>query len=149
MKKILVFLVMASVLSVFSIGNVIAVDQSINATINGNSSILITPATVEFGAVVPGTNNNPSTSGNISFDPTGSNVDVNVEVTNVTGKPFEGGLKFDGSLAQGQDYDILCVGNPCTYTPKVVIPTLNVPIGSRAGIKTGTITYTITGTPPA
>ena len=149
MKKLLVSALVIGFLLSFGAFGVIAVDQDINATIDDNLTISISPATVEFGAVSAGSSGNPASSGNISFDPAGSNVNVNVDVTNVTGKPFEGGLKFDGSLAQGQDYDILCVGNPCTYTPKTVSPTLDVPIGSRAGIKTGTITYIITGTPPA
>lgn len=147
MKKILILGLM---LSVFLMPAILAVDQGINATIGDDITIVITPTTVTFGAIMPGTANNPSTSGNVGFDPSGSNVHVNVEVTTVTGEPFHSGLKFDGILAEGKDYDIPCalVLDVCTYTLKVVVPTLDVPTGSPAGVKTGIITYTITGTTP-
>lgn len=149
MKKLLVFLVMIGLLGILiGLGNVaVAVDQGINVTIGENITIVITPETVEFGAVLPGSSDNDAVE-DVSFDPSGSNVDVNVAVTTVSGEPFNSGLKFDGILAEGEDYDILCVGNPCTYTPLTLDTTLDVPVGSPSGAQAGTITYTITGTTP-
>ena len=151
MKKILVFLVMLSLMSVmgmFAISGVLAVDQGINVTISENITILITPSVVQFGAVLPGSSDNDAVE-NVSFDATGSNVDVSVEVTTVSGEPFTTGLKFDGTLAQGESYVLPCVlsGELCTYDLKTVDTTLDVPATFKKGTYPGTITYTITEAP--
>jgi hypothetical protein len=138
------------VLSVFGVSGVFAVDQSLNVSIGENITVQIAPETVQFGQVAPGSNNNMATNGPIAFNATGSNVDVNIEVTNVTGFPFENGLMLDGSPALGEVWDLLCIlnGGICTYAGAETVPTLDVPIGAPAGVVGGTTTYTITGPTP-
>ena len=125
-------------------------NQSVNVTIGEDIIVLITPNPLEFGPLVSGTNNNTATNGPISFDATGSNVNVTITVASVTGAPFNAGLKFGGLNPVGQIFNQNCVlvSSVCTYTPVTTVPTLSIPTGSPAGTKTGTITYTITGPTP-
>lgn len=150
MKKLLAGLMLISVLLFSAIG-VMAVDQGLTVIIGEDVNLIITPSTVDFGTVQPGINNNPAINGPIIFDATGSNVDVNVEVTAVTGFPFEDGLMLDGAPALAQDWDLLCVlvEDVCSYTTATTVPTLDVPLSAPQGTKPGTITYTVTGSPPA
>ncbi|MEK6887184.1 MAG: hypothetical protein AABW88_05120 [Nanoarchaeota archaeon] len=138
-KLVLVFLVMMSLLSL------LAADQGITVTVGQDITVVINPTTVNFGSVLPDTNANGAVE-DVSFDATGSNVDVNVEVTTVSGEPFTSGLKFDGTLAQGQDILLPCVlsGDLCTYVLEIVDTTLDVPDTFKKGVYPGTITYTIT-----
>jgi len=149
MKKSLIFLVMVNL--IFGIIDVVsATDQGIDVTIGQDIHVVIDPVTVQFGTnILPGTNNNPALNGPISFDATGSNVGVTIQVTAVTSPPFDTGLKLDNVLPTTKIFNLPCVlvSNICTYAPVTTVPTLDVPIGSPAGTKSGTITYTITGPP--
>ena len=146
-KKLLVFLVIFSVM-LGMIGVAIGVPQGIEVTISPDIHVVIAPTTVNFGAVIPGDGNNAVE--DVSFNATGSNVDVNVEVTIVTGDPFKDGLNFGGTLAEGQDIVLPCVhsGELCTYVLETVETTLDIPIAFQKGLKSGTITYTITEVTP-
>ena len=148
MKKSLIFLVMVS-LTFGMIGVVSATDQGIDVNVGQDIHVVINPVTVQFSGVIPGTNNNPASNGPISFDATGSNVDVTIQVTTVTNPPFDTGLKLDNVSPTTRIFNLPCVlvSSICTYAPVTTVPTLDVPIGSPAGIKSGTITYTITGPP--
>jgi len=149
MKKILIFGVMIGIL-IGALSFVLAAEQGLTVTIGEDIHLLITPNPLGFGPVVPGINNNPATNGPIQFDASGSNVDVKIEVTAVTGFPFESnGLLLGGAAPVGQTWNLLCtpVGSVCTYVVASTIPTLNVPLGATKGDKAGTITYLITGPP--
>ncbi len=153
MNKLFVLLGVLGMLGVFlmiGVSSVIAVDQGINASVSENIILHILPKNVSFGTVLPGTFNNNATTGNITFNATGSNSNITVDVSTVTGIPFEDGLKLDGMVPTSSDFMMGCtiVGGVCTYSIKTLIPTLDVPIGTPAGIRTGTITYLIIGIPP-
>ena len=149
MKKLLVFFVMMLSL----IGGIMAIDpnqQAVDATVSGSIIVAINPLpTLNFGTVIANSFGNAALNGPVIFNPAGSTTGVSVEVTDVTGAPFDTGLKFDGTLAELQKYDIPCVlsGDLCTFTAKSVVPTLDVPTGSSAGLKSGVITYTFTEYP--
>ena len=152
MKRILSLVILMSlvfgVLLLFNTGFVLADNQGqdINASIGENITLFINPTTVEFGPVAPGTT---GTSNNITFNATGSNVNITIDVTSVTGEPFASGLMFDGALATSYFKSMDCVisGAICTYGILTIVPTLVVPVGSPAGTKTGVITYTISVAP--
>ena len=146
-KKLFVFLMVTMVLSIMG---VVADTQDTEAIINEAVTILIEPNPLLFGPLVSGTNDNPATNGPISFDATGSNIDVTVTVDSVTGAPFDNGLKFDGLDPVGQVFLLECVvvSDVCTYTPVTTIPTLDIPVGSPVGLQSGVITYIITGPIP-
>src|SRR3989338_8940398 len=152
MNKLFVFLGVLGILGIFlmiGVSGVIAVDQGINASINTNTVLVIKPTTVEFGVVSPGTFNNPATTGNITFNATGSNMNITVEGTNVAGIPFEAGLKLNSISPVGVMVKLPCISLPiCTYDIKKLTPTLDVPIGTPAGVRSGTITYLVTSIPP-
>jgi len=150
MNKNLIFSVLLGIMLI-CVPGVFAEDQGINVTIGEDISLIITPTIIEFGPVPPDSTNNPALNGPITFNATGSNVDVNIEVTNVTGFPFESGLLLDTLAPVGQDWDLPCVivDNLCTYTQEITFPTLNVPVGAPQGVNQGVIIYQITGTPPA
>ena len=114
-----------------------------------NINVVITPGTLDFGTVTPGDTDIGATNGPINVDATGSNVGVTIQVTAVTSPPFDTGLKLDNVLPTTKIFNLPCVlvSNICTYAPVTTVPTLDVPIGSPAGTKSGTITYTITGPP--
>ncbi|MFH1591901.1 MAG: hypothetical protein ABIB47_00855 [Candidatus Woesearchaeota archaeon] len=111
------------------------------------TTVLISPSLLNFGSLIVGSINNPGPS--VTIDPTGSNTNVSVEVTDVTEFPFETGLKFNGILAEGQVFAINCVesGNMCTYTPEIITTTLDIPSGAVSKPYMGTVVYTITATP--
>ncbi len=144
------FLVLAGFVVLALSGFVLAqTPQPITVTVGDTIVVAITPPTVDFGNVATGTQNAPAISGDIMFNASGSNVNVSIEVTNVTGFPFTTGLKLDGAAPIGQSWDLLCnlVSNICTYPLQLVTPTLTVPTGTPAGITPGTIVYTIMETP--
>ena len=151
MKKLLIFAVMFGII-IGAINLVAAVDQGLQVTIGEDIDLLITPSTVDFGTVVPGSTDNAATNGPITFDASGSNVDVHVEVSAVTGFPFASTtLLLDGdSTPVGLFWDLDCtiVNDICTYTTASTTPTLDIPLSSTPGLKTGSITYTVTGSPP-
>ncbi len=150
MRKILVLLMTLSILTLmFSLSNVIALSQGLSVTIKEDLNVVITPTNVEFGEVTAGSIDNLAKNGNIIIDPTGSNVKtiyVYVSVDEI--EPFKTGLKFDGRLADGLNYDLICIENPWEHIPKIIKPTLDVPLGAYAGTISGVVTYTITGSSP-
>lgn len=123
--------------------------QGLNVTIGGVVVLEILPTTIEFGNVLSGSVNNPALNGPITFDASGSNTNVNVEVLSVTGFPFETGLKLDSNSPVGQFWDLICNlnGNACNFDLVEVVPTLDIPSGALGGTQSGTIEYMITGTP--
>ena len=151
MKKLLVFAVMFGIF-ISMMGFAFAAEQGVEVEVGEDIHLLITPETVDFGTVVPGPNK-PAENGPITFDAAGSNVDVTVAVTAVTGFPFAGStLLLDGdSTPVGLSWllDCVLVSNVCTYAVAETVPTLDVPLGASQGTYLGTITYTVTGSPPA
>ncbi len=150
MKKLLLFLVMFGVLIGMS-SSVLAVDQGLNVTIGENITLLISPDIVDFGIRVPG-NNYSALNGPITFDATGSNVNVTVTVSAVTGFPFNSTtLRLDGDPTPVGLFWLLVCKTPltvCTYDVAGTLPTLDIPTGASQGNHLGTITYTVTGPPP-
>jgi hypothetical protein len=119
-------------------------EQSLLVTIAGRIVFNVFPRLLDFGLVYPDTEDNPALNGPIIFDINGSESDVMVAITNVTGFPFEQGLKIDST-----PWDEL---NPWTipYTSPIQTAnaTLDVPSEASPGQAEGTITYTVTGLPP-
>ena len=112
--------------------------------------VSISPITLNFGPLTPGTTDNAALNGPILFDVTGSNTNPTIEVASVTGFPFADGLEFDGANPVGQDWNFICVvvDNICTYETQSTEPTLSIPSGAVIGERIGTVTYTVTGSPP-
>ncbi|MFH1289946.1 MAG: lamin tail domain-containing protein [Nanoarchaeota archaeon] len=125
-------------------------DQDLNATIREIIVLDISPRGLDFGIVDPGSQGNPALNGPIEFDATGSNVNVSVEVTEVVGYPFVGGLKIDGMEAVGSSWELICIlsGFSCTYNVVEAEPTLDVPIGAVGSYSEGIIIYTVSGPTP-
>ncbi len=146
MKKYLILLI----IGVMAAGIVMATPQGVEVEIGDDITMIIKPTVINFSSVIPGTADNPAVNGPISFNATGSNVNITVVVTNVTGVPFDKGLELDNVSPMGRTFQMHCVivNDICTYSIVNTDPTLNVPKGSPAGMKTGTITYLITGVPP-
>ena len=117
-------------------------EQELNVTIAGRIVFHVTPRGLEFGVVQPGSFNNPALNGPIVFNVTGSGADVNVEITQIIGFPFEEGLRIDGNLALGSFWAI-----PASSPIRTAVPTLDVPLDAPPGNNQGTIVYTISGTP--
>lgn len=117
-------------------------EQGLNVTIGPAIVFQVTPRQLEFGIVQSGSQNNPALNGPIVFNITGSGTDVNVEITEVSGFPFEEGLRIDGNPALGSFWTI-----PESAPIQAAIPTLNVPIDAQPGNNRGTIVYTISGNP--
>lgn len=145
--KFLLLSVMFGVL-LFGVGAVFAVNQPIEVTVGQDVTVLISPSTLDFGSLAAGTLNAPGS--NITFDATGSNVNVSVSVSNVTGVPFQVGLKFNGLAPVGQMAALPCdsTSGICVYTPVSWITSLSVPIGTPAGLRSGVVTYTVSGPSP-
>ncbi|MAG27353.1 hypothetical protein CMI47_17610 [Candidatus Pacearchaeota archaeon] len=154
MKKLLISFIVLGIFSIFGSIGVLAVDQGINASVGENITVLISPAIVEFGPLLPGTFNNPAITGDITFNATGSNSNISIEVVDVDGTAFAGNLFLNAidPLVGLVTLDLDCTptGLPaiCAYPLGTLIPTLNVPTGTPAGVQSGIITYLITGTPP-
>ncbi len=128
-------------------GNIVASfeGQDVEVEIDSSINVVVNPPTLNFGTIVAGTIDNPALNGPVSFDASGSNVNVRVEVTDITEGIFENGLKFDEDLALGQTFDLTCDDGSgvCAYELITTIPTLDIPTGTPRGTKTGTITYTL------
>lgn len=143
MKKLISLIVLLIIVSAFG---VIGVDQNINAAITSVISVTISPTTLDFGSVAPGTNN--KVAGPIGFDATGSNVNVKVEVTDVTGNSLFDNIEVTTSGGArniiGATDIMPCVDTlgTCTYAILSWPTTLDVPGGFPAGPITGAIVYT-------
>ena len=124
--------------------------QQVDVEIVELTLISISPLSLNFGPLTPGTSDNAALNGPILFDASGSNTNFNVEVSAVTGFPFDTGLEFDGADPVGQSWDFVCVesSNVCTYTVQSTDPTLSIPAGATIGERIGTVTYTVTPSPP-
>ncbi|MBU0978108.1 MAG: lamin tail domain-containing protein, partial [Nanoarchaeota archaeon] len=125
-------------------------EQTIGVIIAGKIVFKVFPRNLDFGIVQQSSTNNSALNGPITFDVNGSTTDVNVEITNVTGFPFEEGLKIDGHNALGSSWLLICLLNQgeCNFNPVWAFPTLDVPEDAQPGNNKGTITYTVTGPPP-
>jgi len=147
-KKIIYFLALFGILALFNFSaSVIATNQPINATINENVIVSIMPGTIEFGDVNPGDVDVAATNGPIIFSANGSNANVTISITNVTGFPFATGLMIDAAIPSNYSVTILCtiVADVCTYTDVTAVPTLSIPAGAPVGDVAGAITYLIQG----
>src|SRR3989344_2031935 len=124
--------------------------QQVDVEIVELTLISISPLSLDFGSRAPGTSDNAALNGPILFDASGSNTNFDVEVTDVTGFPFETGLEFDGDEPVGKLWEFTCVedDNVCTYPVQSTVPTLSIPAGAVIGEHTGTVTYTVTASPP-
>jgi hypothetical protein len=136
---------------VFSSGAVLAVDanQSVEVTVGTDITVLISPNPLGFGSLPTGSID--AVGPNVTFNAAGSNVDVKVEVTNVAGIPFANGLKFNSLAPIGQDEILTCVvvSEVCTYSVPSWTTSLSIPLGTPAGLRSGAITYTVTGPVPS
>lgn len=123
--------------------------QGLNATIGGVVSVEILPTTIQFGTVASGSTDNPALNGPVTFDASGSNTNVQIEVLGVTGELFATGLKFDGASPIGLFWELMCQLNEggCSHDIVSVVPTLDVFSGALPGTQSGTVEYLITGTP--
>jgi len=123
-------------------------NQNIQVEINDDIELTISPLTLNFGELFPG--NTDVEGPGITFDATGSNVDVNVQVANVIGFPFETELKLNGAIPLTQSAILPCVvsDNICTYVPVGWTTSLSIPVGTPSGLLAGAIEYTITGPTP-
>ncbi len=151
MKKLFILLTTMMMLGSIGVFAQVEEDQPIIVDVGEDIHLEILPNPLDFGPVLPDTTDNPSTE-DITFDATGSNVDVHIEITDVTGAPFEDGLKIDGTDPVGQFWDLPCISDPnteiCTYDLDTAEPTLDIPLGTSQGSKSGTIVYTVTGPAP-
>jgi hypothetical protein len=156
MKKLLVFLVMFGVL-MLGIGSVMAevLVGGANVTVGpGTVEVVISPLTITFGNLHPGTVNSTATSGNVvisasTTDASDADIQIEVEVTDGTDL-FVNNLFFDDVLADDYAVELPCVGTEiCTYVNVPIVPTLTVPFGTPLGFDSAVITYTITGAQPA
>jgi len=122
--------------------------QDVQVEVDADISVSISPSTLDFGNLRQGTIDNPGP--NIKFSAQGSNVNVTVTVTNVTGFPYETGLNFNTMNPIGQIATMNCMpsGNTCTYTDVEWTTSLTVPPGTMAGNYAGTVTYQIAGPTP-
>ena len=125
-------------------------EQLVDVEIVALTLVSISPMNLNFGSRIPGTSDNPAVNGPIEFDASGSNTNFDVEVTDVTGFPFETGLEFDGDEPVGKSWEFNCVevSDICTYATQSTVPTLSIPAGAVIGEHTGTVTYTVTASPP-
>lgn len=123
-------------------------DQNIQVRINEDIKLSISPLTLDFGALMPGMID--SAGPPVTFDATGSNVDVSVTVSTVIGFPFDTGLKFNGAAPGGQSALLPCViqSDVCTYTTIDWTTSLSIPSGTPPGLLSGTIVYSISGPTP-
>jgi hypothetical protein len=153
MEKYLVFLLVFS-MAIFGCINVSAdiQNQTQNLTVDIPQviNVAITPSSLNFGSVIPGTNNVLPINNPISFNATGSNVDLVIITASVSGLPFETGLRINGASPASLNLPINCtkVANICNYELKQQSASLDVPVGFTAGTANGVITYTITGSIP-
>jgi len=126
--------------------------QNLSISVDLVTSVQITPVTVDFGSIVPGTVNNPTINGPIRFGADNSNVDLIIVYASATGKPFDTGLKLNGKTPGNFNVTMDCIRNPtngvCAYSDESANATLDVPKGFRAGTSMGNITYIITSSIP-
>lgn len=129
----------------FSVASVSALSPQA-ATVDIDPSVVaeVLPGLLDFGSLAPGETGGAS---QITIDVSGSNVDVQVEVDDVTGFPFRTHLMFGAFLALNHPAWIfecqLSEEGLCVYTNQMVDPTLTVPLSAPAGTMPGVITYTV------
>ncbi len=153
-------------LGVFVLGSasVLAVDpQVIEVGVSGTSGLAVSPGTINFGAIVPGTPVSLPTA--ITFEEStlfDSNEDMRIQVITegVTGifannidVTYSGSSEYEGYSGSLEDLNILmeCISEgilPCTYETINLDATLDIPLGTPAGQKSGTITYLVTASEP-
>lgn len=135
---------------IFMVNNNQSLNFSTDLTLKINQviNVAVTPANLDFGSVLPGTT---VTGPLIVFNATNSNADLIVVYTSVSGSPFNGNLKLNDLDAGLFNVSMGCIstGESCTYNTVQATPKLTIPAGYVAGVKTGVITYTITGTDPS
>lgn len=154
MRKLL-FLFLLSSIVLISAG-VMAFDQGVTAIVGGFfANVSIAPNNLDFGTVNSCSQDNPALNGPITLDPDSSNVNISIQVTNVTAGLFEN-IELETSNATWVSintlptFTLVCnpIGQTCSFTPKTVNARLDVPCSIMAGSKSGVITYTITATTP-
>ena len=148
-KNLILMLALSFVLSSLFLGMGIVSAEEANVTITSTTSSAITNAGITCGDVEANATNHACTSGDITIDPSASNVNVTVttEVSDVV--PFRAGLKLETIVAHTNHYHFVCTltGSICGYTPLTgLTPTLTTPAGIVAGLIQATITYTTTET---
>jgi len=155
MKKLILLLSLVMVLSVVGVVG----QQGVTVTLNENNEIVITPATLDFGNIATGTDDNPANDPILFTPQPGANTDLTVAFASV-----DQGTLFELMELEIGGVWVLITTNPtvslpcvlsmepipvCIYTPANVNARLDVPLGYPAGIHVGTIAYTISGTPPS
>jgi hypothetical protein len=158
MKRLLVLLMMFGIMA--GMLGIVGADpsQGIGFEVNPQTTVTINPPTLEFGLIVPGAAATTATNGPISFNAAGSNTDISIEFTSVD-KTIFNSIELETSpgvwvyISTVPTITMPCnkgIDDVCNYSPnpKTVAARLAVPIGTSAGTKTGSITYTITGTTP-
>ena len=154
MKKLFIALfIAASLVMMFGVVGVSAEEQVTEVTVDSVITVDIEPDTLSFGNHLPG---GPYAMPNsIKFNASGSNVDVAVEVTDVTPGLFDVNLDVS-PLSQNTweninafDDVMECIlnGDVCEYSLLALDSRLTIPQGTSAGLKTGTITYLFTEAP--
>lgn len=118
--------------------------QDVQVTLQDVITVEITPTLLDFGLV---TTNVPKAGPLIHIDPTGSNVNVDVELSGVT-TPLLNWLTVNSTAPVGNKATFICSGDPCVYTPVDWTTSLTVPTGTPPGLHSGVIAYTITGPHP-
>ncbi|MBU3906738.1 MAG: hypothetical protein KKA64_00635 [Nanoarchaeota archaeon] len=155
MKKfLLVFLAMMLVVGIVGIVMATSAPQGVSVPVTGTSSMTISPGTVTFPSVTPGTPRPLDDAITFTAD-VGSNEDFSISVLSVT-DIFSGNI--DVSIADAASFGALesfsanmdCITDgvtPCTYNAITLDAILDVPSGTPAGSHSGVITYLITATP--
>jgi hypothetical protein len=153
MKKNLIFMLALSfVLCSVFLGMGIVSAEEVNVTITNTTTLTVTNPSITCGDVEAGATDHACTSGDITINVTGSNVNVTVTTTVSNVVPFKTGLKLETVVADTNHYDFVCTlaDSICSYTAQTgLTPTLTTPAGLVAGFISATITYTATETPPA
>ena len=147
MKKYIVFFIMFSVLISMTSFLADITSQNMSYTQSTIVALTITPPAVTF--TIP-LSNGTSTGNTTVMNPTGSNGNITITAT-VSGDTIYNSLILDGTAVLSFSKIFICGGNTtsCDYsaTSENVIPTINIPANLKAGTHTGTITYTIVGSP--
>lgn len=122
--------------------------QEVRANINQTIFVTILPSSINFGDLHTGVVDSPGP--NITFDATGSNVNVLVAISSVEGILFNTGLKLNGLpfVPQLRALPCVVVDGICTYEIKSTTTSLSIPVGTPAGQHLGAIVYSISGPPP-
>lgn len=116
--------------------------QPVSVTVAEETKLTIAPASLDFGSARPLI---PKEGQNVTFDSTGSNVDVSVGSSVEQGSIFENinFLLSGGVLKNIKEFSISL---PISSPIGTVGTQISVPTGIIPGLRTGIITYTITST---